>query len=219
MVFGRAHWYVRHAGGRPATGMSQKERALSQEEKLIADIMGAQIAAPAPVRRRPVGSALPSQLTMSQLKILLLLSTRHGTSPAANWPALLGVGAAALSGMIDRLVVQDLVARTRGPARPAGPPDRPDARAGDRSHRGRSSPPAWRSSAELLGRLSADGPATRSSTRRWTCWSASQARMLSAADQAGTDKACSARPQAARTPCRQRSRPGRGPSRRSGRRC
>jgi DNA-binding MarR family transcriptional regulator len=43
-----------------------------------------------------------SHLTMSQLKILLLLA-RH---------RMLGVGAAALSGMVDRLVVQDLVTRT-----------------------------------------------------------------------------------------------------------
>ncbi|GIE27524.1 hypothetical protein Ait01nite_005690 [Actinoplanes italicus] len=52
-----------------------------------------------------------SHLTMSQLKIMLLLS-RHGTLAGGELARMLGVGAAALSGMIDRLVVQDLVTRT-----------------------------------------------------------------------------------------------------------
>ena len=52
-----------------------------------------------------------SHLTMSQLKILLLLS-RHGTVSGGELARNLGVGAAALSGMVDRLVVQDLVTRT-----------------------------------------------------------------------------------------------------------
>ncbi|GIF03107.1 MarR family transcriptional regulator [Actinoplanes siamensis] len=52
-----------------------------------------------------------SHLTMSQLKILILLS-RRGTLAGGELARLMGVGAAALSGMIDRLVVQDLVTRT-----------------------------------------------------------------------------------------------------------
>ncbi|WP_083970971.1 MarR family transcriptional regulator [Actinoplanes awajinensis] len=52
-----------------------------------------------------------SHLTMSQLKILLLLA-RHGTLAGGELARLVGVGAAALSGMIDRLVVQELVTRT-----------------------------------------------------------------------------------------------------------
>jgi DNA-binding MarR family transcriptional regulator len=52
-----------------------------------------------------------SHLTMSQLKIMLLLS-RHGTLSGGELARMVGVGAAALSGMIDRLVVQDLVSRT-----------------------------------------------------------------------------------------------------------
>ncbi|GAA2908962.1 hypothetical protein Acy02nite_59230 [Actinoplanes cyaneus] len=52
-----------------------------------------------------------SHLTMSQLKILLLLA-RHGTMAGGELARVVGVGAAALSGMIDRLVVQDLVTRT-----------------------------------------------------------------------------------------------------------
>lgn len=51
-----------------------------------------------------------SHLTMSQLKIMLLLS-RHGTLPGGELARMVGVGAAALSGMIDRLVVQNLVTR------------------------------------------------------------------------------------------------------------
>ncbi|WP_328461894.1 MarR family transcriptional regulator [Actinoplanes sp. NBC_00393] len=47
---------------------------------------------------------------MSQLKIMLLLS-RHGTLPGGELARMVGVGAAALSGMIDRLVVQNLVTR------------------------------------------------------------------------------------------------------------
>ncbi|AEV88354.1 MarR family transcriptional regulator [Actinoplanes sp. SE50] len=88
-----------------------KERALSANEKLIADIMGAQIRLQhlfADDRSHPLFS---SHLTMSQLKILLLLS-RHGTLPGGELARMVGVGAAALSGMIDRLVVQDLVTRT-----------------------------------------------------------------------------------------------------------
>ncbi|WP_433827091.1 MarR family winged helix-turn-helix transcriptional regulator [Actinoplanes sp. CA-015351] len=51
-----------------------------------------------------------THLTMSQLKILLLLA-RHGTVSGGELARMLGVGAAALSGMVDRLVVQDLVTR------------------------------------------------------------------------------------------------------------
>ncbi|MEV6344944.1 MarR family transcriptional regulator [Actinoplanes sp. NPDC051851] len=52
-----------------------------------------------------------SHLTMAQLKILILLA-RNGTVAGGELARMLGVGAAALSGMIDRLVVQDLVTRT-----------------------------------------------------------------------------------------------------------
>ncbi|MFC7527698.1 MarR family winged helix-turn-helix transcriptional regulator [Actinoplanes sp. GCM10030250] len=105
-------WYRPSSGGsHHATGTSPKERALSQEEKLIADIMGAQIRLEhlfADDRSDPLFS---SHLTMSQLKIMLLLS-RRGTLAGGELARMLGVGAATLSGMIDRLVVQDLVTRT-----------------------------------------------------------------------------------------------------------
>lgn len=98
-------WY------RPSSGLTSKEQALSETERLIAEIMGAQIRLEhvfAGDRSDPLFS---SHLTMSQLKIMLLLS-RHGTLPGGELARMLGVGAATLSGMIDRLVVQELVTRT-----------------------------------------------------------------------------------------------------------
>ncbi|WP_436526816.1 MarR family transcriptional regulator [Actinoplanes sp. HUAS TT8] len=105
-------WYRPSSDGlNAAIGSSQKEWALSEKEQLIAEIMGAQIRLQhlfADDRSDPLFS---SHLTMSQLKILLLLA-RHGTLPGGELARVVGVGAAALSGMIDRLVVQDLVTRT-----------------------------------------------------------------------------------------------------------
>ncbi|MEU4425151.1 MarR family transcriptional regulator [Actinoplanes sp. NPDC024001] len=57
------------------------------------------------------GPLVETHLTMSQLKILLLLS-RHGTVSGGELARMLGVGAAALSGMVDRLAVQELITRT-----------------------------------------------------------------------------------------------------------
>ncbi|GGN02627.1 hypothetical protein GCM10010109_08640 [Actinoplanes campanulatus] len=84
---------------------------MGEKEQLIADIMGAQIRLEhlfAGDRSDPLFS---SHLTMSQLKIMLLLA-RHGTIAGGELARMVGVGAAALSGMIDRLVVQELVTRT-----------------------------------------------------------------------------------------------------------
>jgi DNA-binding MarR family transcriptional regulator len=84
---------------------------VAENEQLIADIMGAQQRLQhlfAYDRSDPLFS---SHLTLSQLKILLLLS-RHGAVSGGELAGMLGVGLAALSGMIDRLVVQDLVTRT-----------------------------------------------------------------------------------------------------------
>ncbi|MFI1989545.1 MarR family transcriptional regulator [Actinoplanes sp. NPDC020271] len=88
-----------------------EEQSLSEKEQLIADIMGAHIRLEqlfADDRSQPL---FASHLTMSQLKILVLLS-RQGAMPGGALARMMGVGAAALSGMIDRLVVQDLVTRT-----------------------------------------------------------------------------------------------------------
>jgi DNA-binding MarR family transcriptional regulator len=85
--------------------------AVAENEQLIADIMGAQQRLQhlfAYDRSDPLFS---SHLTLSQLRILMLLA-RHGNVSGGELAGLLGVGLAALSGMIDRLVVQDLVART-----------------------------------------------------------------------------------------------------------
>ena len=102
MVFGR--------GGRPAT-RHMGRWAVAENEQLIADIMGAQERLQylfAYDRSDPLFS---SHLTLSQLKILLLLS-RDGNVSGGELARRLGVGLATLSGMIDRLVVQDLVVRT-----------------------------------------------------------------------------------------------------------
>lgn len=73
--------------------------------------MGAQIRLQHALAEDRSNPLFATHLTMSQLKILLLLA-RHGTVSGGELARMLGVGAAALSGMIDRLVVQDLVTRT-----------------------------------------------------------------------------------------------------------
>jgi DNA-binding MarR family transcriptional regulator len=84
---------------------------MAENEQLIADIMVVQ------QRLRSLFAAdrsdplFSSHLTLSQLKILMLLS-RHGTLSGGELARMLGVGLATSSGMIDRLVVQDLVTRT-----------------------------------------------------------------------------------------------------------
>jgi DNA-binding MarR family transcriptional regulator len=87
---------------------------VADNEQLIADIMGAQQRLQhlfAYDRSSPI---FTSHLTVSQLKILMLLS-RDGLISGGELARLLNVGLATLSGMIDRLVVQDLVERTEDP--------------------------------------------------------------------------------------------------------
>ncbi len=84
---------------------------MAENEQLIADIMVAQERLQhlfADDRSDPLFS---SHLTLSQLRILILLA-RHGSVSGGELARMLGVGLATLSGMIDRLVMQDLVART-----------------------------------------------------------------------------------------------------------
>jgi DNA-binding MarR family transcriptional regulator len=84
---------------------------VAENEQLIAEIMGAQQRLQhlfAYDRSDPLFS---SHLTVSQLKILLILS-REGMMSGGELARLLDVGLATLSGMIDRLVVHDLVVRT-----------------------------------------------------------------------------------------------------------
>jgi DNA-binding MarR family transcriptional regulator len=87
---------------------------VAANEQLIADIMGAQQRLQrlfAYDRSNPLFS---SQLTLSQLRILMLLSRSEGMS-GSELAEELGVGLAALSGMIDRLVTNDLVLRREDP--------------------------------------------------------------------------------------------------------
>ncbi len=84
---------------------------MAENEQLIADIMGAQGQLRGLFAGDQTGPLFNSHLTMSQLRILMVL-TRHGTVSGGELARILGVGLAASSGMIDRLVAQDLVART-----------------------------------------------------------------------------------------------------------
>jgi DNA-binding MarR family transcriptional regulator len=57
---------------------------------------------------------LALNLTIRQLKILLILSL-HGEMPAHELTQSLGVGAATVTGIVDRLVAQELVIRGEDP--------------------------------------------------------------------------------------------------------
>src|SRR4051812_5889150 len=95
---------------RPSAGDTEGS-AVADQEQLIADIMGAQQRLRhlfAYDRSDPLFS---SHLTLSQLRILMLLS-RQGSVSAGELARMLGVGLAALSGMVERLVVLGLVTRT-----------------------------------------------------------------------------------------------------------
>ncbi|MFI5889058.1 MarR family transcriptional regulator [Actinoplanes sp. NPDC051513] len=84
---------------------------MAGNEQLIADIMGAQERLQQMFGYDRSDPLFSSHLTLSQFKILMLLS-RHGNVSGGELAGLLGIGLAALSGMIDRLVQQDLVARS-----------------------------------------------------------------------------------------------------------
>lgn len=83
---------------------------MAEQERLIADIMDAQRRLQHMFAYDRSNPLFTSHLTLSQLKILMLLSMRGGTS-GRELAALMGVGLATLSGMIDRLVAHDLVVR------------------------------------------------------------------------------------------------------------
>lgn len=84
---------------------------MADKENLITDIMGAQLRLQHLFAYDRSDPLFDSHLTLSQLKILMLLH-RHGAVPGGELARLLGVSAATLSGMVDRLVGQRLVART-----------------------------------------------------------------------------------------------------------
>src|SRR5262245_16129235 len=84
---------------------------VTENEQLIADIMVAQQRLQRLFAYDRADPLFDSHLTMTQIKILMLLA-RHRTVSGGELARMLGVGLAALSGMIDRLVAQDLVTRT-----------------------------------------------------------------------------------------------------------
>ena len=83
---------------------------MAEDQQLIADIMGTQQRLQLLFGFDRADPLFSSHLTQSQLKILMLLA-RHGNVSGVELAGLLGVGLATLSGMVDRLVVQDLVVR------------------------------------------------------------------------------------------------------------
>jgi len=87
---------------------------MAENERLIADIMGAQQQLQHLFAYDRSDPLFTSQLTMPQLKILLLLY-RLGDTSGRELAGLLGVSLATLSGMVDRLVAHDLVARHEDP--------------------------------------------------------------------------------------------------------
>jgi len=84
---------------------------VAENEQLIADIMEVRQRLRSLFAADRADPLFSSHLTLSQLKILMLLS-RHGTLSGGELARMLGVGLATSSGMIDRLVVQDLVTRS-----------------------------------------------------------------------------------------------------------
>lgn len=92
------------------------ERSVTDTER---DALLAEIAAHDVVLRRGFARSGPnpmfdSGLTMQQLRVLVLLST-DGPLPQGDLAHALGVGMASVTGLVDRLVARDLVARTEDP--------------------------------------------------------------------------------------------------------
>jgi DNA-binding MarR family transcriptional regulator len=91
-----------------------QEVAVAENERLIADIMGAQQRLQHLFAYDRSDPLFASQLTMPQLKILLLLY-RLGDTSGRELAGLMGVSLATMSGMVDRLVAHDLVTRAEDP--------------------------------------------------------------------------------------------------------
>jgi DNA-binding MarR family transcriptional regulator len=85
--------------------------AVAENEQLIADIMGAQQRLQHQFAYDRSDPLFSSHLTLSQLRIIMLLA-REGSVSGGELARMLGVSLATMSGMVDRLVVQDLVNRT-----------------------------------------------------------------------------------------------------------
>jgi DNA-binding MarR family transcriptional regulator len=87
---------------------------MAANKRLIADIMDAQQHLQQLFVRDRADPLFQSQLTMQQLKILMLLR-RLGDTSGRELAGMLGVSLATLSGMVDRLVAHDWVTRTEDP--------------------------------------------------------------------------------------------------------
>ncbi|AGZ45749.1 MarR family winged helix-turn-helix transcriptional regulator [Actinoplanes friuliensis] len=87
---------------------------MTDNERLIADIMGAQERLQHLFAHDRSDPLFSSQLTMPQLKILLVLY-RLGDTSGRELAGLLGVSLATMSGMVDRLVANNLVTRAEDP--------------------------------------------------------------------------------------------------------
>lgn len=87
---------------------------MADNERLIANITGAQQRLQHLFAYDRSDPLFTSQLTMSQLKILMVLSRTGGTS-GRELAGLMGVSLATLTGMVDRLVAQHVVARHEDP--------------------------------------------------------------------------------------------------------
>ena len=87
---------------------------MAEKERLIADIMGAQQRLQHLFAYDRSDPLFASQLTMPQLKILMLLH-RLGDTSGRELAGLMGVSLATMSGMVDRLVAHNLVTRAEDP--------------------------------------------------------------------------------------------------------
>ncbi|WP_306210950.1 MarR family winged helix-turn-helix transcriptional regulator [Actinoplanes sp. RD1] len=87
---------------------------MSANDHLIADIMAAQQRLQELFVQDRADPLFASHLTMQQLKVLMLLH-RLGDTSGRELAGVMGVSLATLSGMVDRLVAQDMVTRTEDP--------------------------------------------------------------------------------------------------------
>ncbi|WP_305789526.1 MarR family winged helix-turn-helix transcriptional regulator [Symbioplanes lichenis] len=87
---------------------------MSANDHLIADIIAAQQRLQDLFMQDRADPLFDSNLTMQQLKVLMLLR-RLGDTSGRELAGLMSVSLATLSGMVDRLVAHDLATRTEDP--------------------------------------------------------------------------------------------------------
>ena len=88
---------------------------MAEQDRLIAQIMDAQRRLHYLFMQDRSNPIFDSHLTMSQLKILLMLAAGGGAS-GQELQRFMGVSLATVTGIVDRLVIQDLVERREDPA-------------------------------------------------------------------------------------------------------